>query len=66
MPIARQVELINNYTLIETALNTASETFVVHVAALEVLVSIMMIYPIKKLLLVTLVQNKTPTKVLIE
>lgn len=43
MPIARQVDLIDKHKLVKTALDKASETFVVDMTALKAPVSIITI-----------------------
>lgn len=50
----------------ETALNEASETFVIYMVSLKVFVSIIIVYPGRKLLLAALEEAKAPIEVLME
>lgn len=48
MPVAKWVKLIEKYKFGEAALKRALKMFVIYVASLKTLVSIMRMYPIKK------------------
>ena len=56
LPTARRIELIDKYEFTKAALDKNSETFVVHVTALEALEPI--VYPFRASLLAALQQNK--------
>lgn len=58
MPTIRQIKLIDKQEFMKAALNKASKTFVLHIAALEALVSIKTLDPTREPLLATLEQGK--------
>lgn len=53
IPITRRVEQINKHEFVKLALNKASNIFVVHMIALKAPVLMIIIYPMRKLLLVS-------------
>ncbi len=61
LPTARWVELIDKHEFAKAALDENSETFVVHVAALEVPEPV--VHPFRALLLAALQQDKAPTEI---
>ena len=65
LPITKWVELINKKEFAKAALDEASETFVVHIAALEALLRLarMTIHPSQVAQIVTLKQDKAFTEV---
>lgn len=66
MPTAKRVELIDKHKFLEAALSKASETFLIHMTALEGPMFIMTVDLIRELLLVALDWNKAPTKLPVE
>ena len=63
LPTTKQVELIDKKEFSKAALDEESETFVVHVAALEAPLAGMVIYPSRAAQISALIQNKAFTKV---
>ena len=63
LPTARRVELIDKHEFAKAALGENSETFVVHVAALEAPEPAMSIHPSRAPLLAALQQDKAPTEI---
>ena len=63
LPTTKRVELINKKEFAKAALDEESETFVVHVAALEALLARMAIHPLQEAQILALIQDKAPTKV---
>lgn len=63
LPTARRVELIDKHEFAKAALAKNSETFVVHVAALEASQSAMLVHPSRAPLLAALQQDKAPTEI---
>ncbi len=63
LPTARRRGLIDKHEFAKAALGENSETFVVHVAALEAPEPAMSIHPSRAPLLAALKQNKTPTEI---
>ena len=61
LPTARRVELIDKHEFAKAALDENSETFVVHVAALEALEPA--VHPSRAPLLAALQQDKAPTEI---
>ena len=63
LPTTKWVELINKKEFTKVALNKESETFIVHVAALEAPLAGMTIHPSRKAQISGLIQDEAPTKV---
>ena len=59
----KQVELIDKKEFAKATLDEESETFVVHVAALEAPLTGMAIHPLQTAQISTLIQDEAPTKV---
>ena len=59
----KQLELINKKKYTKAALDEEFKTFVMHIAALEAPLVGMAIHPSQKAQILTLIQNKAPTKV---
>ena len=66
LPTTKRVELINKKEFAKAALDEESETFVVHVAALEAPLAGMAIHSSREAQISALIQDKAPTKVLSE
>ena len=64
LPTTRRVELIDKHEFAQAALDEKSETFVVYIAAMEVLDPAL--YPSRAPLLAALQQNKAPTEIPLE
>ena len=63
LPTTKRVELIDKKEFAKAALDEKSETFVVHVAALEAPLAEMAIHPSQAAQILALIQDKAPTKV---
>ncbi len=63
LPTARRVELIDKHEFAKAALGENSETFVVHIAALEAPEQAMSVDPSRTSLPAALQQDKAPTKI---
>ena len=63
LPTTKRVELIDKKEFAKAALDEESETFVVHVAALEAPLAGMAIHPSRAAQILALIQDEAPTKV---
>ena len=63
LPTTKRIELIDKKEFAKAALDEESETFVVHVAALEATLAGMAIYPSRAAQILALIQDKALTKV---
>ena len=63
LPTIKRVELINKKEFAKAALDAKSETFIMHIAALEALLARMFIHPLREAQIAVLNQKKAPTKV---
>ena len=66
LPTTKRVELIDKKEFAKAALDEESETFVLHIAALEALLAGMAIHLSRTAQILALIQDKAPTKVLPE
>lgn len=66
LPTARGVEIIDKHKFAKAALDKNSETFVIHVPALEVLQPAMLIHFSRAPLLAALQKKKAPTEIFSE
>ncbi len=63
LPKARRIELIDKHKLPIAALGQNSETFFLHMAALEASEPVISIHPFRALLLAALLQDKASTEI---